>query len=271
MNSLTIVVTTNPCKSWSPSTSLIERVINQPVFESLKLAKWLICCDVVDNQHTYYQNLKKLTNLPKHTSILHNTPKKRGLKWSFIRSSESITTPYVIFLEHDWLFQQDINWHEIVDVLDLNPQINKISFNKRNNVVMKPNEKVIPFKSSDPVVTDSIRPWLTEPDNQGMCDTYLEEDRTIRGCTTILTKALRWSNNPYICRSSMYRNWTKFINDQRNGNGSGGIEDKLVRQYRSDCYTMGWHAAFKKWGVYLYGGLNHPAVVTHLDGRKYTT
>jgi hypothetical protein len=182
-----------------------------------------------------------------------------------INSAKQIKTPYVLFLEHDWFFEIDINWNKLVDMMKQYAFINKISFNKRANEIMT--KHPIPFKKDDPVVTNEMVPRLGIPKFGCKNDTHLERDDRLTNSEIKLLRALRWTNNPFLARTTMFQQWMGSIDDGKNDKTSRGVEEVLISRYRAECYANGWDETSNKWGVYIYGDFDDPRTVRHSNGK----
>lgn len=280
-NNITVVLTTNPVIHWSPSTKLVEYTVEH--LSEFHQSPWVICCDVENKNHEYYQALSQpecLSVLP-NKQLIHNAPGKSGLKWSFINSAEYIQTDYVLFMEHDWEFLVEINWEDVVQTMDKNDFIKKISFNKRANQQVVHHS--IPFQPTDeaankalnvsqefiyPLKSSSDKPHLGKPRGQlPGNDTYFEIDPRLAESPVPLIKALRWANNPYIARTEKYKEWVNIINNGGDGKNCKGVEEVLIHRFRTQCYTTSWKQTHADWGVYMYGGMNEPAAVKHVNGK----
>ena len=265
MKNITIIITTNPVEWWSPSTKLIQHTTSQPVLQQLKSSSCMICCDVDSDKHEYYTNLQHVEYIFDEVRHMHNTPERNGLKWLMINSAEQIKTPYVLFLEHDWFFEAEIDWNKLVELMDRYTFINKISFNKRTNEIMT--KHPVPFKEDDPVVTNELVPRLGIPRFGCKNDTYMEYDERLKNSEIKLLRALRWTNNPFLARTTMFQQWMNSINDGKTCRTSKGVEEVLISRYRSECYINGWDTTSNKWGVYIYGDFNDPRAVRHSNGK----
>ena len=273
---ITIIITTNPVAHWTPSTKLIQHIVNQQHLSQLFNCKWVVVCDTQSAEHEYFKALQQPgTFKNSNMKFLHNHPGRSGLKWSFIQSAEHIQTDYVLFLEHDWIFEKEVDWQALTNLMDAHDFVHKISFNKRANQIQS--KHCIPFKPEDPVANrkglfdsvEFIQEQLGLPRMGCKNDTFMEIDDRLQNSGVDMLKCLRWSNNPFLARADKFRDWVSLIDNGRDGNRSHGVERELCTYFRKDCYNMGWDQAFRKWGVYLYGKYNDGRAVRHVNGRAH--
>ena len=150
-----------------------------------------------------------------------------------------VDTPYLLFLEHDWLFTpSEVDLAAIIDLFNKYPQINSIRFNKRTNIISN-----FDFLLSKERLDDNIS----------------------------LLKTTGHSNNPHILRIATFRDqWLPVcLNDltweKRKMRGTSfGIEQPLFKRYMMDIRQSGFDQAHALWGTYIYGDYNAPAQIAHL-------
>lgn len=238
---ITVFTTTNFVES-SPSTRLLETVIaNLEKQTGLKDYRHIIHFDMPrrpEAKHRQYaESLRKLGR-----ELICST--YAGLKGAYLKVLPTIDTPYFVFLEHDWLFLEEIDLNRLAEILDENKYINYIKFNKRKN---------------------ALAGW----------DIKLEEEAR---APIPLTKCWIISNNPHIARTSVAKSkWLPLIDSPRNrwakpyGDHAGafGVEDPLTHAIKEDVKKMGFAKAHTLWGTYIYGPLNYPPVIKHIDGKAF--
>jgi len=187
----------------------------------------------------YETNLKNI-NLLKHATFIKTNSLCEGYK----KAIELCDTKYLLFLEHDWVFLNNIN-HTLEDLIELmnsNNEINCILFNKKNNNESK-TQKFYNSKSYE-----------------------------IPLCLTN-----RQSNNPNILRTSHAKEiryplinnegcsihpgieFYYCINDMKIPNYCGGIECELCN-YCNDNEDI-----VNILGTYIYGPKNYNNTITHSD------
>ena len=229
---LTILIPTNLIPS-APSISILEKTIT-----SIQSNSFLNRCNIIvsvdcggyesNRFKQYVLNIKN--RFPNITITISDKP---SILHNFSNLFNSCTTKYCLFLEHDWVFIKDVNFNDIVDVMDSNGHINQIRFNKRDNV---------------PIITDHT----------------LVKDDSIQ--LIPLLKTSSWSNNPKIMRMSHWQ-YCKAILSRTTYN-SDDLELALYLEYGDDIKKYGFDTASSMWGSHLYGNINDSAVVEHLDGRN---
>ncbi|MDA8138506.1 MAG: tetratricopeptide repeat protein [Desulfobacteraceae bacterium] len=162
-----------------------------------------------------------------------------GLRGIVSEVSTSITTPYLLLVEHDWLFDgPPIPLIELLTVFDHHPDVNMVRFNKRPNAIAG-------------------------------YDFAMEEENPKLGLPLLRTVA--HSNNPAVLRASKLREvWLPIcFNDAHYGTQNlkataFGLEEPLFKKHIQDVRAQGFGRAHKDWGTYLYGRPEDPARIIHL-------
>jgi len=172
-----------------------------------------------------------------------------GLISSFHTVVEKVKTPYMLFLEHDWVFlkKNNINFTKLCDGFKNNNFVNAVWFNKDDN---------------------AMRGFEICEDIEGKTTPFQKEDR-VTECDLITT--CRWSNNPVLFRLNKLKHWLEISKNDGIGiihQGSHNIEETLIPLYRKHISENKWEDVRDEWGTYLYGNLNDDAYVGHLDGTK---
>jgi hypothetical protein len=236
---LTIVTTTHLLPS-APSVNVLRKTLD--ILRSrlnVEGCRHLVYYDQpledTPRQRKYLANLEKLA--AKYGLELYIRPQS-GLKKNLVESIGVITTPYMLFLEHDWAFRRPVKLETLLDVFDKYDFVNHVRFNMRNN--------------------DSYFMWdhLIEPEDK---ITELQ-----------LTRTSSWSNQAHIARVSKWRkDWLAILGPEP-AIRSYGVEDKLYWAYNRDIFTKGFHVAHPEWGNYLYGGPMARPFVHHTNGSVTT-
>jgi hypothetical protein len=151
----------------------------------------------------------------------------------------TIKSPYILFTEHDWMFRGSrIQLPAIIEMMNNEPNINAIRFNKRDN-------------------------YLNGQDFLMNVDTAPRRYPLMRTAS--------YSNNPSIIRTDMLKNqWLPIcekalgrVSDNLSGSAFG-VEEILFRKYVGDIRTNGFQAAHALWGTHVFGRVGDPPRVTHL-------
>ncbi|WP_435010944.1 glycosyltransferase [Tundrisphaera lichenicola] len=236
---LTIVTTTHLLPS-APSTSVIEssvKILRKKL--NVDGCRHLVYYDQPADGgvrgQKYLANLEKLG--AKFKLELYVRPQS-GLKKNLIEGIDAATTPYLMFLEHDWAFLRPVKIEELLDVFDKYDFVNHVRFNMRTN--------------------DSYYMWdhMIQP-----------EDRIPE---LPLTRTSSWSNQAHVARISKWRkDWLPIIGPEP-GSRSHGVEEKLYFAYNRDIFNEGFHIAHARWGNYIYGGKTARPFVHHINGSITT-
>jgi len=166
---------------------------------------------------------------------------------------QDITTPYFMFLEHDWVFlrKDNINFRSILKAFDKYDFIHSVYLNKDDN---------------------NLRGFEICQDKTGATSPFQLEDR-VKEINLITT--CRWSNNPCIHRTSKYKEWyTTYLDSVHNnvGHGQHDVEEVMIPAYRDVISKSNWIDIRDNWGTYLYGNIGEGPYVGHTDAsRRYLT
>ena len=240
-NKLTVVLTTHILPT-APSTHVIESCISsiKKHFKSVDVCNFLVYCDMKDPSQTitqqYIQNLEQIKDI---TVIL--SPQS-GLKTNYLRAIDSLWTPFMLFVEHDWIFLRDINTKLLIDTMSQNDNINFVRFNKRDN--------------NKPHIDNP------EPGDADFWETYIEaEDKYNQP----LVKTNCIATHPHIIRVDSFQDrWRKHLN-------TFSIEWDVYQAYNKDIDAYGFEKAHKDWGIYNYGSIADKKIIDHLDGSNHYT
>ena len=177
---LTILVPTHYVPS-APATHIIEATIRSlESFPELHECKLHINYDMPATPKRiyweYYLNIKSLSTVFNTTVTYIQMAQQRT---SFAMLIRNVSTPYFLFVEHDWIFLEKPSFEGIIKAMDNHPNITVVYFNKRPNILHR-------------------------------YEKYLVPDKTIHEVP--LLKTSKWSNNPNIGRMSKWREeWLKIL------------------------------------------------------------
>ena len=200
--------------------------------------------EVYDNYsipgNKYIEKLKNI-NLLKHATFI----KTQGLCDGYKKAIELCKTPYLFFLEHDWVFLDNIkhSLQNFVNIMDKNKEINCVLFNKINNSPIY-YQKFYKSKQYD------IPLLLTNRQSNNPNILRIEHAKKIR---YPLIKNTGCSVHPGI---EYYYN----INNMKIPNYCGGIECEL-------CNFCGENEnIINILGTYIYGNYGYNPTIIHSDG-----
>ena len=238
---LTVVLTTHILPT-APSTHIIESCISsiKKQFKNINKCKFLIFCDVKNIEEwvskEYISNLNQIHNV--NIIIEPNS----GLKQNYIKAIKSIDTPFMLLIEHDWVFLNKINTPLLMDTMIKDSDINWVRFNKRDN-----NKSHI----NNP-----------EPGDEIFWETHIEADNS-RDQPLVKTNCI--ATHPHIVRVHNFKNnWLKYLY-------TSSIESDLYHAYKLDIDKYGFEEAHKNWGIYNYGDITDKKIIDHLDGSNHYT
>ena len=188
----------------------------------------------------YLQNLKNIELLKNAEYI-----KTKNLCDGYIQAITMCKTPYLFFLEHDWIFNENIK-HTLDDLsllMDNNIEINCILFNKLKNISTSSQQF---YKSKE----FKIPLLLTnrQSNNPNLIRVSHAKDIRIK----LLT------NNGCSCHPGIefYYN----INNMKIPNYCGGIECELSKYCGKNIDIV------NKLGTFIYGSINDNETIYHTDG-----
>tara|TARA_E500000178_G_scaffold246615_1_gene243218 strand:+ start:4918 stop:5751 length:834 start_codon:yes stop_codon:yes gene_type:complete len=170
--------------------------------------------------------------------------KTNGLCDGYKKAIDICKTNYLFFLEHDWLFLNNINHslQEIINFMDYNNEINCILFNKLNNINL-------PFQKIYNTKEYNIPLCLTNRQSNNPNILRISHAKKIRyplinnaGCS--IHKGLQ---HYYIYNNMKIPGWC------------GGIECELCEYCQENIEKI------IELGTYLYGPLNHDKTIIHSD------
>jgi hypothetical protein len=232
---LTIVTTTHLIPS-APSVWIVRKTL-----DSLRRRLAVSGCEhriyydapaEPDSRHTAY--LENLQKLEEERGLMLLVRPGSGLKANYLHAVDTVRTPYMLFLEHDWTFRRDVDLPRLLEVFDSHPFVNYVKFNKKAN------------------------------DSRFMWDHFVEPEERI--AELALTRTSGWSNNPHVVRVSKWReSWRAIVGDGPE-QGAAGIEEKLYFAYGKGIFTEGFRETHADWGCMIYGALEDPPLVRHING-----
>ena len=197
------------------------------------------------NLNAYFRDVKSNLNVTLTTGF-------GGLISTIESVINRITTPYFIFLEHDWVFlnKTDISFIDLVIAFNNYNFINAVWFSKDDNVMRG-------FEISKDVNNET---------------TPFEREERVSNVDLITT--CRFSNNPVMFRTSKMKEWYyNIIKNEYTGivhQSQQNVEEKFIPYYRDVISKNKWTDIKDNWGTYLYGKINEGPYVGHTDAsRRY--
>jgi hypothetical protein len=173
-----------------------------------------------------------------------------GLRGGWLRMLSETRTPYFLFLEHDWHFNEEPvpPLDELIDVLERYEFVNYMRFNKMNATM-----------------------WQWEH-----WDKKHEPESRVRGID--LTRVWSWSNNPHFGRTEMVVGQCVPIVESKPFLGSldptwqgwpCGVEGPIWDTIDGDVRELGFDSAHRKWGTYFIGTMGSRNTIEHVCGRTW--
>lgn len=200
---------------------------------SLSQCKFLIRYDEADIKDCIKNHeIKKLSRFISNIFSEHNITIDIGYG-GLISSLQfflmKVKSPYLIFLEHDWVFlNENIDFTKLVEELEKSKDINAVWFSKNKNPM----------------------------------------NAKIRKGVVNLLPASTWSNNPAIFRYSALKEWYEsYIKNPYVGTrdqGKFNLEESIIPVYKNSIENN----TNDKWGLYLYGEPAEGPFVGHTDASN---
>jgi hypothetical protein len=235
---VTIITITHILPS-APSTEIIQKMLDS-LHQNVEGSRFMTHMIFVDsdpsNKHNeaYMNNLKKLRE--KYNNLYIIDIPNSGLKTNYINGIKLASTPYLYFIEHDWIFNERIPTTRFVDLMQQHPDINYIKMSKRDNM--------------------EIGGW----------DKILTIDSRFKDCV----KTDSWTNHPHIVRKNKWlSHWIKIINPHKKSNKSYGIEEVLYKEYQKDIKNLTFKKAHQIWGCYNWLSNAGESPIKHIDGSLH--
>jgi hypothetical protein len=233
------IITVSHVIPTAPDVSIIEKML-ESVREYIEGAKYMNHIIFVDtkpnNPHNqqFIENMNKLRKTRPNLYVLEIP--NSGLKSNYINGIKLCKTPYMYFIEHDWIFNQKVPTTYFVDNMEKYNDVNYIKLSKRNNM------------------------------EYGGWDKILVHDERFKH----LVKTDSWTNHPHIVRHKKWLDdWLKVINPNIKAEKSYGVEDVMYQQYQNDITQITFNNAHKKWGCYNWLSKTGLSPIKHLDGSQH--
>lgn len=155
------------------------------------------------------------------------------------RTIPTVNTPYILFVEHDWMFQgSPIQLKDIIEMMNNEPNIHSIRFNKRSNHI------------------DGLD-FIMNVDTSQQKYPLLQNSSYSNNPSIIRTDKLKKEWLP-ACEQALHR-----VSDKLGGSAFG-IEEILFKRQVADIREEGFDAAHKVWGTHVFGRVGDPPRVVHL-------
>lgn len=192
------------------------------------------------DQYRRFLNSKFSTEL-KHINIEIVEDSQEMLRGNWEHMINNCTTPYFMFLEHDWEFIKDIPTEKILQEMDRYDRFSYIRF---------------PYTHLGP---GNIEHW------DKTWGGYFEKEEEI---DLPLTGITFYSGNPHIVKVKKCKEFYLPAHKREwmdKTKGTSHLEKELATVAVSDLKAIGKHETHKKWGCFLYGTWDgFEPVVKHL-------
>jgi hypothetical protein len=154
----------------------------------------------------------------------------------------SIDTPYMMFLEHDWEFIRDIDIEKTIETLDNHNEISYLKFSR------------YPLDGrSYPSPT--------------LWEMYFQKEESLSKSLIPLTRISFWSGNPHIMRVSAVKSfYIPLLNQNKNSlkvHGKSFLEKDIKPLTEQFIRDYGVEKAHSMFGTYMYGNVPYPPVIKH--------
>ena len=260
---LTVLITSSPTHT-HPSTCLLDRVLETfGAVPGLMECRKIVICDgyrldaqirykkgrvtqkQADSYEAYKSNLRK--HIEENNPLYVNTeilelPKRVGFGFALKEAIPSVTTDYLMIVQHDRSFIKGFDLMQVINAMENNPIMRCV---------------LLPLAS-------------TFNYNKRMDTKFSKKDvlanREVTFENHVFLPLCQFYDSTHIAHINFYKD---FIIGQRMIPKNGFIEDRLGQLQVKDLRENGMDA-HAKYGTYLYGdGFEY--IVQHLDGRDGLT
>ena len=229
----------------APSSRMIETVIND-LFSKTDIkpeyCQINIGLDKRRNRHidnVYEHNLSDLLSKYGGKLIINESDIDDPIETApnnFKNLIDSVETEYYLFWEHDWILNKFISINDIINEMNSNSRINYIRFSQNNTIP----DEYIAHSLDNEIISEKIP----------------------------LTPTIHWSNNPYICRTEIWKKW--WVNFIYPTDEFGGfVEGPMNVFYKFYISKMGEIEASNRFKCFIYGIPSDVALVSHLNGNNW--
>ena len=227
MGTLTVMITCSHIPS-HPSIELVQKAIESLDHINMPPDTKIILAHDYSNDQPYIEYLQNLhTYIGDKPNIKIVNRSDRGYLTGNIKNAmQHINSEYILKVEHDLHFIQDIDICNIIEDMRKLSELKYVRFNIRANI-----------KAGSDAQNDLFGKQLI-----GQNCTY--------------TRTPSWSDQNHLCKSDYYKEVVfKY---------GGDTFPETTLYYRST--TEANHSLF---GTYIYGPVDHPAVIHNMDGQNY--
>jgi hypothetical protein len=191
----------------------------------------------------------------------------RGLRRGILTALSHVDTKYILFLEHDWKFVQNIPVYKLLDIMNKYKQVNYIRFNKRKNKE-KNWDTIVEEDENKPLPLCAVSSYSNNP-HIARKSTYQEWIRNSEPTISTLRDKFNRVNGPVykrlaeVCRVAT----EKYLLSQPHVAQFEGVEFVLDTKYKKRIEEVGFQQAHSEWGIYLYGAEGAGPFIQHLGGE----
>jgi len=185
-----------------------------------------------------------------------------SLKDTVAESINEIDTKYVMFLEHDWVFLQEIDLEKIIDVFDAHDDVRYLRFNKEKNVpsgwtnkVVEDQSKPIPLCKVD---SFSNNPYIIRKE---AFESWIPSAEPELGSWKHIAAVNSWEGTLYLMARYLI---DRYVARQNHSRQLDDIEFIVDRKYKDLIQKVGFEDAHQEMGTYLYGGKNTGPYIKHI-------
>lgn len=245
---VTVVVNSSFIPS-HPSLHLIERAL-----ASLKRLKIPAGCEILIVQDAMRKRISSRDDESRYglylEAISDYASKRDGMRviqlerWGHINGAlqrvvKEVTSRYVLVIQHDFEFIESVDLGSVISMMDKNPDVKHLRFNKNPQTVVDWDAE-LEYRT----MRRSRRHFIEETLRYGASENPVPVVRT-----------LAWSDNNYICTKDYLEN----------------IVFRLTGRLRVPpehvLNPLGTPQNHRILGTFIYGKLDAPPVIKHLDGR----
>lgn len=266
---ISVIITTSPIQS-HPSTDVIDQTIKSlqlviPEFENGTVKTFIICdgCKTTENKMFYKSgivSIEKKNDYDKYIDqLIEKYPNfdviKRDQHYGFAKNIEycleRVVTPYVLIVQHDWIFVKSVDLDKLVKIMDEYDDVKYINF----------------ISSSTTNFLDRFHDFAkVKPDE--FLNKYSDKYKI-----PIIPLPF-WYDKPHLCQTNYYKKIlsSKYYNyaTKKQEPVKSFVEDTYGHIILNDIKANGIKA-HKKYGTFLYYENPEEPVLLHIRGRNYRT
>ena len=229
-NDLTIIITASIIPS-HPDIKMIKETMNSLDLINHKNSKIILAHDY-SNEEKYKKYLKNLKNYVKDMDNVQIVVRDHWghLTGNIRNAMKYVKTKYVLLVQHDFPFTQNIYIHKVIQDMEKNSKLKNVRFNQFNN--------------------NQIIGWEKDFNKHNLYNKH-----KINSNYNYLSTG-NWSDNNHICSTEHYNKVILSMCKDKTA-----MERNFFGIERDEKYI-------EKFGTFIFGDMNTKKLINHLDGSQ---